>query len=168
MRRSFLLAAVAVLLAPVVTRAQTPLHAYESVDIAAPAGKVWDVVKNWSNLHGWHPSFASTELISGQNDVPGAIRKLTLKDGPSFEEQLIAFDDSDMKFRYKIISEAPLPLTDYDSTVQVFSLGPTKSSVVWRSSFLPKPGAKDDVLIASVDQLYLGGLQNLKQMLERH
>ena len=73
-----------------------------------------------------------------------------------------------MKFRYKIISEAPLPLTDYDSTVQVFSLGPTKSSVVWRSSFLPKPGAKDDVLIASVDQLYLGGLQNLKQMLERH
>jgi hypothetical protein len=168
MRTLFLLAAVAALLVPVATRAQTPLHAYESVDISAPAHKVWDTVKNWSNLHGWHPAFASTELISGQNDVPGAIRKLTLKDGPSFEEELTAFDDRDMTFRYKIISEAPLPLTDYDSTIQVLSLGPTKSSVVWRSSFLPKPDAKDDVLMASVDQLYLGGLQNLKHMLEKH
>ena len=93
----------------------------------------------------------------------GAVRRLTLKDGPSFDEELTGFDDAAMKLRYKIIGEAPLPITDYDSTIQVLSTGPNKSTVVWRSSFLPKAGAKDDVVIESVTQLYLGGLQNLKQ-----
>jgi mxaD protein len=166
MRRSFLLAAAALLLAPVAAQAQTPLNVYQTIDIAAPAPKVWDAVKNWNNLHGWHPAFASTELISGQNDVVGAVRRLTLKDGPSFEEELTGFDASAMKFRYRIIGEAPLPITDYDSTMQVLSIGPGKSSVVWRGSFLPKPGAQDNVVMESVRQLYLGGLQNLKQMIE--
>jgi mxaD protein len=166
MRRSFLLAAAVLLLAPIVTQAQTPLNVYQTIDIAAPASKVWGAVKNWDNLHGWHPAFASTELISGQNDVVGAMRRLTLKDGPSFEEELTGFDASAMKFRYKIIGEAPLPITDYDSTMQVLSTGPGKSAVVWRGSFFAKPGAESNVVMESVTQLYLGGLQNLKQMIE--
>jgi mxaD protein len=166
MRRSLLLVAACLLLAPVVARAQTRLNVYQSIDIAAPASKVWDAVKNWDNLHGWHPAFASTELVSGRNDVVGAVRKLTLKDGPSFDEELTSFDPAAMKLRYKIISEAPLPITDYDSTIQVLAMGSGKSAVVWRSSFLPKPGAKDDVVVSAVAQLYLGGLQNLKQMVE--
>lgn len=166
MRRSFLLAAAALLLAPAVGQAQTPLNVYQTIDIAAPAAKVWDTVKNWDNLHGWHPAFASTQLISGQNNTVGAVRRLTLKDGPSFDEELTGFAAAAMKLRYKIISDAPLPLTNYDSTIQVLSTGPNKSTVVWRSSFLPKAGAKDNVLIESVTQLYLGGLQNLKQTLE--
>jgi hypothetical protein len=166
MCRSFLLAAAALLLAPVVAQAQVPLNVYQTIDIAAPASKVWDTVKNWDNLHGWHPAFASTVLLSGQNNTVGAVRRLTLKDGPSFDEELTAFDPSAMKLRYKIIGEAPLPTTDYDSTIQVLSTGPDKSTVVWRSRFLPKAGAEDNVVMASVAQLYLGGLQNLKQTLE--
>jgi hypothetical protein len=86
MRRSFLLAAAALLLAPAVGQAQAPLNVYQTIAIAAPAGKVWHTVKNWDNLHGWHPAFASTQLLSGQNDTVGAVRRLTLKDGPSFAE----------------------------------------------------------------------------------
>lgn len=166
MRRSFLLAAAALLLAPAVAQAQAPLNVYQTVDIAAPARKVWDTVGNWDNLHGWHPAFASTQLLSGQNNTVGAVRRLTLKDGPSFDEELTGFDPSAMKLRYKIIGEAPLPITDYDSTIQVLSTGAGKSTVVWRSHFLPKAGAQDNVLIESVTQLYLGGLQNLKQAIE--
>lgn len=166
MRRSFLLAAAALLLAPVVSSAQAPLNVYQTIDIAAPAATVWDTVKIWDNLHGWHPAFASTQLLSGQNDAVGATRRLTLKDGPSFDEELTGFDPAAMKLRYKIIGEAPLPITDYDSTIQVLATGPNSSRVVWRSSFVAKPGAKDDVVMESVTQLYLGGLQNLKQSIE--
>ena len=60
-----------------------------------------------------------------------------------------------MKLRYKIIGEAPLPITDYDSTIQVLATGAGKSTVVWRSHFVPKPGAKDNVVIEAVTQLYL-------------
>ena len=94
MRRSFLLAAAALLLAPAVAQAQAPLNVYQTIDIAAPARKVWDTVKNWDNLHGWHPAFASTQLLSGQNNTVGAVRRLTLKDGPSFDEELTGFDDA--------------------------------------------------------------------------
>jgi hypothetical protein len=166
MRRSFLLAAAAVLLAPAIGGAQTPLHVYQTIAIAAPAAKVWDTVKLWDNLHGWHPAFASTQLTGGQNGVVGATRRLTLKDGPSFDEELTGFDAAAMKLRYKIVGEAPLPITDYDSTIQVLATGPNSSRVVWRSSFVPKPGAKDNVVMESVTQLYLGGLQNLKQSME--
>ena len=166
MRRSFLLAAAILLVAPAVVQAQTPLNVYQTIDIAAPARKVWDTVKNWDNLHGWHPAFASTQLVSGQNNTVGSVRKLTLKDGPSFDEELLVFDDAAMKLRYKIIGEAPLPITNYDSTIQVLATGASKSTVVWRSSFVPKPGAKDNVVMEAVTQLYLGGLQNLKQSIE--
>ncbi len=166
MRRSFLLAAAVLLVAPAVAQAQAPLNVYQTIDIAAPARKVWDTVKNWDNLHGWHPAFASTQLLSGQNNTVGSVRRLTLKDGPSFDEELLAFDDAAMKLRYKIIGEAPLPITDYDSTIQVLATGAGKSTVVWRSHFVPKPGAKDNVVIEAVTQLYLGGLQNLKQSIE--
>ena len=152
MRRLFLLAA-ALLVAPAVARAQTPLNVYQTIDIAAPARKVWDTVKNWDNLHGWHPAFASTQLVSGQNNTVGSVRKLTLKDGPSFDEELLVFDDAAMKLRYKIIGEAPLPITNYDSTIQVLATGANKSTVVWRSSFVPKPGAKDNVVMEAVTQL---------------
>ena len=88
MRRSFLLAAAILLVAPAVAQAQAPLNVYQTIDIAAPARKVWDTVKNWDNLHGWHPAFASTQLLSGQNNTVGSVRRLTLKDGPSFDEEL--------------------------------------------------------------------------------
>jgi mxaD protein len=166
MRRSFLLAAAVLLVAPAVAQAQAPLNVYQTIDIAAPARKVWDTVKNWDNLHGWHPAFASTQLLSGQNNTVGSVRRLTLKDGPSFDEELLAFDDAAMKLRYKIIGDAPLPITDYDSTIQVLATGAGRSTVVWRSHFVPKPGAKDNVVIEAVTQLYLGGLQNLKQSIE--
>ena len=168
MLRSFLLAAAALLLAPVVAQAQSPLNVYETIDIAAPASKVWNTVKNWDNLHGWHPAFASTQLVSGANDTVGAVRRLTLKDGPSFDEELTAFDQGAMKLRYQIVGEAPLPITGYDSTIQVLAIAPNRCAVVWRSSFIPKPGAQDATVMAAVAQLYLGGLQNLKQMVEGH
>ena len=94
------------------------------------------------------------------------MRRLTLKDGPSFDEELTGFDNAAMKLRYKIVGDAPLPITDYDSTIQVLATGAKSSRVVWRSSFVPKPGAKDNVVMESVTQLYLGGLQNLKQSVE--
>jgi hypothetical protein len=166
MRRSFLLAAAALLLAPAIAQAQSTLNVYQTIDIAAPAGKVWNAVKNWDNLHGWHPAFASTELTGGQNNTVGATRRLTLKDGPSFDEELTAFDERAMRLRYKIISEAPLPITNYDSTIRVLPTGSNSATVVWLSSFVSNPGTKDDELMKGVAGLYRAGLENLKSIVE--
>jgi hypothetical protein len=166
MRRSLLIWLGVLLMAPAFASAQSTLNVYQTIDIKASPQKVWDGIKNFDNLNGWHPAFASTVLTSGQNNVPGAMRKLTLKDGPSFDEELLAFDNGAMRLRYRIVGAAPLPIDNYDSTIQVIPDGMNAATVVWRSSFVSQPGAKDDELMKGVAGLYQAGMQNAKRMLE--
>lgn len=166
MKKSLFIAVLAMLCMPFVAAAQSTLNAYQTVEIAAPAKKVWDMAKVWNNLHGWHPVFSNAELTSGSNNEPGAMRKLTIKDGPSFDEELLAFDDAQMKLSYRIVGENQLPLTDYNSTMSVMALDAKRSLVVWRGSFASKPNQKDDENIKLITGVYRAGLDNLKKLAE--
>src|SRR5439155_19358565 len=90
------------------------LRVTESVEIKAPIDEVWATVRDFDSLNKWHPGFASDELVSGGNGKVGAVRKLTIKDGPTFTERLLAFDAAHHSYRYKIL-ESPLPFTGYAS-----------------------------------------------------
>src|SRR6478672_6010658 len=94
------------------------LKVVESVEIKAPVDKVWATIKDFDSLNKWHPGFAKDELVKGDNNKPGAVRKLTVKDGPSFTEELLAFDEATHSYRYRI-TESPLPLRDYVSHISV-------------------------------------------------
>ena len=61
----------------------------ESIEINAPADKVWAAVGNFQDM-SWLPIVAKTEGTGG-NDV-NATRKLTLKNGGIVEEQLDKYD----------------------------------------------------------------------------
>ena len=166
MKKSLLTLVFALLCAPVLALAQTMLNAYETVEVQASARKVWDMVKNWDNLHGWHPVFANTELTGGANNTVGATRRLTVKDGPQFDEELLAADDEGMSVTYRIIGENPLPISDYKSTLSVVELGSNRSLIVWRGAFASKPGQKDDENIKFISTVYRAGLDNVKKMAE--
>src|SRR5438105_3986276 len=66
------------------------LHVTETVEIKARLDKVWATVKDFDGLAKWHPRFARDELISGSNGKAGAMRKLTIKDGPVIVSFLMA------------------------------------------------------------------------------
>jgi mxaD protein len=148
------------------------IHVTETVEIKAPADKVWAAVRDFDSLNKWHPGFASDELVSGSNNTVGAVRKLTIKDGPSFTERLLAFDAAHHWYRYQIV-ESPLPLTAYVSTITVQPGPGGTTKVIWRGSCKRKntsdkpPEAESD---AGVEKLlrgvYRGGLDNLKKMSE--
>src|SRR5882757_4132485 len=147
------------------------LKVVKSVNIAAPVDKVWNAVKDFDSLNKWHPGFASDEIQKGENNKVGAVRKLTVKDGPSFTEELLAFDDAKHTYKYRII-ESPLPLRDYVSHITV-TPGPTKghSHVTWSGTFkrkstseTPPDAENDDVAIKLITGVYEGGLANLKKM----
>jgi hypothetical protein len=160
-----LLLAAALLIVPLGAHAQGTLNSYQTVDIKASADKVWGIIKGFDTLQNWHPAFSSAKIIGGRDGVPGAMRTLTLKDGPSFDEELLAFDNGARKLRYKIVGEAPLPVTDYDSTMQVLATGSNTSTMVWRSSYKAK-GASDADAMKVIDGAYRAGLDNLKQLAE--
>jgi len=149
------------------------LKVVETVEIRAPVEKVWAAVKDFDGLHKWHPGFSSDVLVSGADGKPGAVRKLTVKDGPSFTERLLGYDDAHHSYRYMIV-ESPLPITNYSSTISVRPGQAGMTKVVWSGSFKRKnasddpPEAESDAgAIKLVTGVYRGGLDNLKKMLEQ-
>ncbi|HVY07390.1 MAG TPA: SRPBCC family protein [Burkholderiales bacterium] len=150
------------------------LHVTETVEINAPAAKVWGLVKDWNGLHKWHPAFSNAEIKSGENNKVGAVRTLTLADGGAkFDEQLDGFSDKQRKYSYRIISDSPLPIADYSSSIQVKS-GKAKgtSVLVWKGKFKRKvadnpPAGQDDAGVKkTISGAYQAGLQNAKKLAE--
>ncbi len=145
------------------------LNAYQTINIKAPISKVWNAVKDFDGLHNWHPVFASDVIKSGTNNVPGAIRTLTVKDGPSFDETLLAWDAAKRRYTYNVIDPNPLPIKNYVSTMEVIQLSAGVATILWRSNFENNSGGKmkDDEVINFLNGAYKAGLDPLKASLEQ-
>ena len=155
-------------MASVPATAQSLLNSHQSVDIKASIWKVWDAVKDFDGLNRWHPMFSDDVIKSGANDEVGSVRTITVKDGPSFDEELLSFDALEKKFSYRVIDPAPLPLSDYVSTFQVVEGRRGYTTILWRSSFRNNSDGKmkDEEVIGFIDGAYRAGLDNLKTMFE--
>jgi mxaD protein len=148
------------------------LHVTQKVDIQAPAGKVWDAVKNFDQLNTWLPPVDKDEIVEGKNNTVGAVRLLTLKGGGTVKEKLLAFTPSAHSFRYQIV-ESVLPVSHYTSVLTVKSAGKGKSTVTWSGRFKrknegPSPAdtENDKAATDTITGVYQAGLPNLKKMLE--
>jgi mxaD protein len=144
----------------------------EVIQIKAEPAKVWDMVKRFDGLKNWHPLFSGSDIVSGSDGKLGAIRLLTIKDGPSFTEELLAMNEPAMALTYSVI-ESPLPIDRYLSTMSVKSDGAGGSIVTWVGQFSRKnprsqpPEAENDAsVVGLITGAYQGGLQNLKKLME--
>lgn len=173
MKNTTLVLAILCLIGSALAQAEPPktLKVVKSVEIAAPVEKVWALVKDFDSLNKWHPAFTRDEIVKGTNNQPGAVRSLSVKDGPTFTEELLAFDDKTHSYRYRII-ESPLPITDYVSHLSVHPGRNGGSRVTWSGTFKRRnasdspPEAESDAgVVKFVSGVYDGGLGNLKKML---
>ena len=148
------------------------LHVTQSVSINAPAAKVWKAVKDFNALNSWHPAVAKDDIVEGTNDSVGAVRLLTLKDGGTIKEKLLAFNGPAHKFRYSIL-EGVLPVSDYTSSLTVTSDGKGMSKGTWSGRFhrknpgdSPADNENDKTAVDAITGVYRAGLDNLKKMME--
>lgn len=146
--------------------AQGLLNSYESIVIQAPVEKVWDAVKDFDGLATWHPMFSSGVIKSGTNNEPGAVRTMTVKDGPSFDEELLTFDAANRKFTYRLIDPVPLPISEYTGSFQVVEVKQGTTAILWYSSYRNNSGGKmkDEEVIGFINGALSVGLENLKGM----
>ena len=146
-----------------------------TVDIAAPADKVWARVANFHDM-SWLPVVARTEGQGG-NEV-GAKRVLTLKAAgdPTITEQLTRYNAEGMTYSYKIteVDVKVLPVNNYTSHLTVTADGEGKSKVQWRGAFYrgfpnndPPPELSDQAAIDAVTGVYKAGLDALKAEMEK-
>jgi mxaD protein len=148
------------------------LSTTKSIEIDAPASKVWTVVKDFSGLNNWHPAVAKDEIVEGKDDTVGAVRLLSLKGGGTIKEKLLAYNDAGHSMKYEIL-EGVLPVSHYSSTIAVKSAGEGKSTVTWSGHYQRKdvsdnPSDKENDQAAkdTIAGVYQGGLDNLKKLAE--
>jgi mxaD protein len=173
MKRAIAVAALAAIVAPsLVFAAPKQLKVVETTVINAPADKVWAAVKDFDSLDKWHPAIAKDEIVSGSNNKPGAVRALSIKDGPVIKEKLVAFSNATHSFTYKFV-DTPFPIKDYVSTLHVKANKDGTSLVRWSSTFKRKnpaenpPDAENDQAgIKLITGIYQSGLANLKKQVE--
>ncbi len=144
------------------------LNSYVSINVDAPASNIWDVVKDFDGLENWCPVFSGADIKSGTNNEVGAIRTLTIKDGPSFDEELLAWDAMQRSFTYSVIDPAPLPVKRYEATVTIMQLSPGVSNVTWASAYQNNSNGDmtDDEVIAFINGVYTACLSTARGQAE--
>lgn len=152
--------------APAADAAPAAAATVESVSVTKEASlpmsaaDLWKKVGDFNGLNTWHPAIAKSEIVKGANNEVGAHRKLTLGDGAVIVEELAARDDAGMTLTYTIV-EAPLPVTDYKSTITVTADGEGKSKLSWGSTFKPAAGTEAAKAQEIIGGIYQAGLDNL-------
>ncbi len=114
--------------------------------IDAPADKVWGVISDFGDM-SWHPAMASSSADKGNKK--GSVRVLTLKGGGKITEELKAYKENKMSYKYKITDmssvktihhagkdeDVPvLPVENYQATITVKPKG-NKSVVTWVATY---------------------------------
>ncbi len=167
--------AAAVMLSPLAADAHGPTRkkVSETVEIAAPAEKVWAAIGNFQDM-SWHPVIGSTAGQGG--NAVDATRKLTLKGGGTIDEMLYKFEPEKKSYSYRItdVDVKVLPVTNYSSTITVEPIDATHSKVEWKGAFYrgypnndPPPELSDEAAVTAVTGVYRAGLDALKAKLEK-
>ena len=137
------------------TMAASAASVDKSIDIKAPADKVWAMIGPFCSIKDWHPAI-------GQCTESGDVRTLTTKDGKAqFVEKQTARDDKAMSYSYAI-QTSPLPITGYVSTLKVTPKGADDSTVEWSSTYTPAAG-KDADAATAIGGIYQAGLDNIQK-----
>ena len=128
----------------------------QTVRLPAPVTEVWKRIGGFNALPDWHPMVEKSELAKG-----GQERKLTLPGGATIVEKLESKDDKSYRYSYSI-TDSPLPVADYHSTIEVHEEG--KESVVeWMGRFEPN-GASAEEAQKAIQDIYQAGMDNLTKM----
>ena len=172
MLRPISLAALLAAPALALAAAPGPLTVTESIDIKGTPDQVWAAVKDFDSLDKWHPGFSKDVILKGGDNKKGEVRELTIKDGPSFKEELLAFSEKTHSYTYRIV-ESPLPITGYKSMLTVKAGKDGLTTVTWVGHFkrknkseTPPEAESDEGAIKLVTGVYQGGLNNLKKKIE--
>ena len=131
----------------------------KTIDVNAPADKVWAMIGPFCSIKDWHPAI-------GQCTQSGMTRTLTTKDGKAqFVEEQTASNMKAMDYSYKIL-KSPLPIKDYNSTLKVTPKGTTMSTIEWSSTYTPDQG-KEAAAETAIGGIYQAGLDNIQKMVAK-
>jgi hypothetical protein len=132
-----------------------------SIDVNGSVSAVWSAIGPFCAIKDWLPPVGKCTEDGG---VPPT-RTLVTKDGQAtFVEIQTARSEADHRYSYAFKS-SPLPVKQYNSTIQVTAKGAGTSTVTWSAIYTPEPGKEKDVS-TTLDGIYEAGLGAIKAKFE--
>lgn len=140
--------------------------AYASTVFDAKVEAVWATVRDFGALSAWLPAVTHSVIEGGRDgDSVGCVRALTLADGGTCSERLLALDDSRYTLTYAFVQPA-FPVRDYVSTIELIPVTDgDRTFAQWTGTFeeAPQDAGKYQALIS--EQVYAAGLAALRDRL---
>lgn len=158
---------------PAAAHGPTPQKVEESIAIAAPPAKVWDLVKNFDGLVSWNPA-VETSTGKGGNEA-GAERIVVLRDGGQLTDSLDEYVEDEMSYSYRLATPdiEAFPVSFYSATLAVKPGTDGGSEVTWDARLyradtgnFPSETQNDAAAIEAVTKFYKAGLEELKKRAE--
>ena len=137
---------------------------YISSVIAAPAGRVWERVRDFNGLPRWHPAIRESRIENGEpSDKVGCVRDFRLQNGDRIREKLLGLSDYDMFCTYSIL-ESPMPLTDYVATLRLTPVTDGERTFAeWSAEFDCAAEVADELVGNIGNGVFQAGFDSLKR-----
>jgi len=137
---------------------------YVSSVVAAPADRVWAVLRDFNGLPNWHPGIADSRIEDGRAaDRVGSVRHFHTRDGGTIRERLLALSDYDYSCTYSILA-SPMGVENYVATLKVTPITDgNRSFLEWQAEFDCDPSREEDLLATIGQGVFQGGFDALKQ-----
>lgn len=135
---------------------------YASAVVPAGAEDVWQLVRDFDGLPGWHPAISASELSTGTATEVGAVRRLTLADGGVVVERLVTLDDTARSYTYEIL-ESPFSVRRYVSTIRVTPVTDSGQAFVeWWTEYDADSGDEAELSALFADGVFAVGISALR------
>jgi hypothetical protein len=98
------------------------IEVYRTSVIAAPAPRVWALVRDFNAMPEWNATIRSSVIESGPADRIGCRRVLTFDDGSVWVHELTQLSDTEMTIGYAIVGTPPgtkIPMRDYRALIRL-------------------------------------------------
>ena len=141
---------------------------YVSSVIPAPAGAVWQVVRNFNGLPDWTHFAAESRIEQGAPaDQVGCLRNFSLKTGGRIRERLLALSDYELSCTYAIL-ESPMAVENYLATLSLTPITDGNQTFAeWQADFDCAPDREAALTEQIGHSVFQAGFAALKQRFAR-
>jgi hypothetical protein len=154
----------------------------ESIEIQASPEKVWRVIQNFSNLK-WMAKDPIEIKVTCKPKTLSCERIVTGGNGVELTEVLLKYQAPQKRYSYSIrrmVKATPngafeMPLSSFESTLEVHAKGKSASEVQWKAQFKLLPYSQNQkleqiqiikLIETTSKQTYKAALKNLKELVE--
>jgi hypothetical protein len=142
-----------------------PNKVWCSTVIDGKAGAVWNVIRDFAGMGGWHDAITKMHMIGGvRSDKVSGTRDFLFGEG-HLNEKLLHLDDTERSFSY-CITKCDIPWMHYVSGPRLWPVTDgDRTFGVWTGDWVASP--QDDVALIpmATDEVYLKALRTVA---ERH